>query len=206
MAATRGLVAIARRCGVRRLVFTSTTALYGAARGSGCSWIDEDSAPCPLTVYHRTKLAAEALLRVSADDGFSVRILRMSRCFPEPADLMAAYRLHRGIDARDVAEAHAAALGHEGEPCETFIVSGQVPFERADCAALAVDALEVLRVRAPALVQAFAQLGWKLPATIDRVYSPRLAERRLGWKSRYGFDEVLAQVDRGDGEVLPAAR
>ena len=33
-------------------------------------------------------------------DGLAVTVLRLSRCFAEPAPLMAAYRLHRGIDAR----------------------------------------------------------------------------------------------------------
>jgi len=38
-------------------------------------------------------------------DGLAVTVLRLSRCFAEPAPLMAAYRLHRGIDARAVASA-----------------------------------------------------------------------------------------------------
>jgi UDP-glucose 4-epimerase len=42
----------------------------------------------------------------------------MGRCFPEPAPAMALARLHRGIDARDVAEAHALALdtARAGQP------------------------------------------------------------------------------------------
>ena len=151
-------------------------------------------------------MAAEQLLGGVAGEELRVRILRMSRCFPEPADVMAAYRLHRGVDARDVADAHVAALSNVGAACETYIVSGHTPFDRGDCAALGADAASVLRERAPALVAAYEQRGWPLPARIDRVYAPALAERRLGWTSRFGFDEVLAQLDRRSGEVLPALR
>src|SRR6185295_401983 len=98
-----------------------------------------------------------------AREGLEVRILRMSRCFPEPADVMGIYRLHRGIDARDVASAHAAALVHAGEPHHTWVISGRTPFQTSDLQALSEDAPSVLRVRAPALVDAYEARGWLLP-------------------------------------------
>ena len=194
----------ARAAGARTIVFTSTTAVYGAGArsGRGAAWLDEDSEARPLTIYHRTKLAAEALLRESIGVGLRVRVVRMSRCFPEPADLMAVYRLHRGIDARDVADAHAAALAYEGEAFGAWIVSGATPFLRSDGEALARDAPSVLRERAPDLVAAFEARGWPLPLSIDRVYDPARAGRELGWRSRYGFADVLAGMDGGDAAVL----
>ncbi|MBX3607040.1 MAG: NAD(P)-dependent oxidoreductase [Piscinibacter sp.] len=198
---TQALLDAAARHGVRRLVFTSTTALYG-----GAGWIDEATLPRPHTVYHRTKLAAEALLEraAAAPGGPAVRILRMSRCFPEAAPLMAAYRLHRGIDARDVARAHALALTDRGPRCTTWVISAPTPFRRTDLALLQADAPAVLRRRAPGLVAEFARRGWPLPATIDRVYDPSRAARELGWVAHHGVDAVLAQHDAGSTEVLPA--
>jgi hypothetical protein len=61
--------------------------------------------------HHRTKLEAEQFLEAEADRNLKVTTLRMSRCFPEPAPIMAMYRLHRGIDSRDVAEGHRQVLG-----------------------------------------------------------------------------------------------
>jgi nucleoside-diphosphate-sugar epimerase len=113
--ATLALWRAARAAGVRHFIFTSTTALYGTAPASTsrAAWITEATVPRPRSVYHRSKLAAEqALQDAAADGGPAVTVLRMSRCFPEAAPLMAAYRLHRGIDVRDVAEAHA--LRHLG--------------------------------------------------------------------------------------------
>ncbi|MET0549874.1 MAG: NAD(P)-dependent oxidoreductase [Xanthomonas sp.] len=203
---TRRVLDAAAAAGVRRIVFTSTTALYGSAASpeDTAAWVDETLTPQPQTIYHHTKLEAEALLRDAADQGGpSVRILRMSRCFPEPVNVMAAFRLHRGIDARDVAEAHAAALRHAGPAAATFVISGATPFLREDCADLHSAAPAVLQRRAPALVAAFAQRGWALPERIDRVYSAQHAMQALDWRPRYGFEEVLAQYDQHVPEVLP---
>ncbi|TDR46656.1 UDP-glucose 4-epimerase [Tahibacter aquaticus] len=203
---TAALADIAVRMGIRRFVFTSTTALYGAAsrHATQAVWVDEELPPQPTSIYHRSKVAAETVLAVAArNSAMSVTLLRMSRCFPEPAHLMASYRLHRGVDARDVAEAHALALRSETPGLRRFVISGATPFQTQDLAELLHDAPAVLQRRAPALVQAFAQREWRLPRSIDRVYSPALALRELGWKPRYGFEEVLRMLDEDSSEVLP---
>jgi UDP-glucose 4-epimerase len=201
---TERVTRLAVAAGVRRMVFTSTTALYGSGGVEKSEWVTEDTVPRPKTIYHRTKLAAERRLEAAADEhGLAVTSLRMSRCFPERAPLMAAYRLHRGVDARDVAEAHALALEWDGPGFRKLIVSGATPFQPEDAEALAQRAPEVLAQRAPALVAAFAARGWDLPENIDRVYDARRAHEVLGWTPRYGFEEVLAELDRGSAEVLP---
>ena len=206
VAGTATLARLAAEAGVGHIVFTSTTALYGeAATPDGrAGWVDENLVPQPRTVYHRSKLAAEVLLRdVAQAGGPAVTVIRMSRCFPEPAPLMAAYRLHRGVDARDVAQAQALAIAQPAPGWRVFVISGDTPFEPADAPALWHDAPAVLAQRAPALVRAFAQRGWALPKRIDRVYSAGLALQVLGWQPRFAFDDVLHQLDALTGEVLP---
>lgn len=202
--ATAKLLQACAERGIARFVFTSTTALYGAAVGAmEAAWLDEATPPQPRTVYHRTKLAAEALVAQAAASGrLSAVVLRMSRCFPEPADRMSVYRLHRGIDARDVASAHQWAVESGVPGGRLFVVSGATPFRREDGAALSRDAAGLLRERAPRLADAFEQRGWPLPASIDRVCVPN-ALIDAGWTPRFGFDEVLRQVDAESSEVLP---
>ena len=60
----RAVVTAARRTGLRRIVFTSTVAVYGLGRGV----VTEESPTAPASAYGRTKLAAEALLRAWADE------------------------------------------------------------------------------------------------------------------------------------------
>ena len=201
---TRLLAEAALAAGITRLVFTSTTALYGYAVVPGqCLWIDEHTVPQPKSTYHRTKLQAEQTLQAMAGADLQIRALRMSRSFPEPANMMAPYRLHRGIDIRDVANAHAAALTNDGDHFQRHIVSAGTPFKPEDCEALAIDSASILRLRAPALVAEFDSRKWPLPRTIDRIYASASANTVLGWRSRFGYDEVLAQLDRGSLEVLP---
>ncbi len=203
---TRRLLDAAAAAGVARLVFTSTTALYGSAAtpAGRAGWVDESLEPEPQTIYHRTKREAECLLeQAAAQGGPSLRVLRMSRCFPEPVQVMAVFRLHRGIDVRDVASAHAAAIHHAGPAAARFVISSATPFQRGDVGALYDDAPSVIARRAPALVARFEERGWPLPASIDRVYAPTAALATLGWQPRFGFGEVVAQYDAGVPEVLP---
>ncbi|MCM5555080.1 NAD(P)-dependent oxidoreductase [Pleomorphomonas sp. NRK KF1] len=202
--ATFLVAAMARDAGVRRLVFTSTTALYGAVIGVGaCAWIDEEVRPVPRTVYHRTKLAAENILEEMAAPDLSIRILRLSRCFPEPANLMALYRLHRGVDLRDAVEAHVMALRNGGAAFQRYVISAQTPFSREDLPELAIDAPRVIARRAPGLFEDFARRGWALPLGIDRVYASMNAAEDLGWRAEHGFEAVIESLSIGDTDVLP---
>jgi UDP-glucose 4-epimerase len=206
VAATGSLARLAADAGTRTFIFTSTTALYGSAStpGGRAAWIDEKTQPLPLTIYHRTKLKAESLLEdIALESGLSITAIRMSRCFPEPAPIMAAYRLHRGIDVRDVADAHAIAALAPSPGFRRFVVSGSTPFMPQDADLLLENASEVIEMRCPELAAAFRRRNWRLPSSIDRVYSPVLAARVLNWRPKYGFEEVLAQLDRRSLEVLP---
>jgi UDP-glucose 4-epimerase len=197
--ATARLLDAAGAAGVSRFVYTSSTSVYGEAlepADGRAAWIDEQVAPRPRDIYDSTKLAAEALVSAS---GIPFAILRMSRCFPEPLGDMAVHRLHRGIDRRDVAEAHALALvrGEAG----TCVISAPPAFAPADCEELFRDAAAAIRRRAPAVAESFARRGWALPRSIGRVYSPARAAERLGFVARYGADALLA----GDCDPPPRA-
>jgi nucleoside-diphosphate-sugar epimerase len=197
--ATARLVDAALAAGVARLIYTSSTSVYGRALepASGrAAWIDEEVVPLPRDIYDRTKLEAEALVRAS---GLPSAILRMSRCFPERLREMALHRLHRGIDRRDVAEAHALALAGAAGGCETYVVSTDPPLTRGDREELLHDAPAAIRRRAPALAAAFEGRDWPLPRSLGRIYSPAKAAARLGFTARFGAASVLA----GDCDPMP---
>jgi len=186
--------------GARSFVFTSTTSLYGRAleNTDRAAWIDEQVEPQPRDIYDETKLEAERLV-TSAGGSMTCTSLRMSRCFPEPAGLMATYRLHRGIDRRDVAEAHALALNREGPPA-TYVISATTPFLREDAEELLRDAPAVIERRCPGLIARMAANGWLPPRSIGRVYDSNLAQRELGFTPHFGIGACLA----GDWDPLPS--
>lgn len=198
--ATARLLDFALSAGVRHFVLTSTTSLYGHALEpiGEAAWIDEKVEPQPRDIYDETKLEAERLV-AAAGGSMTCTSLRMSRCFPEPAELMATYRLHRGIDRRDVAEAHALALGREGPPA-TYIISAATPFQRDDAGELLRDAPSVIERRCTGLIERMAARGWAPPTSIERVYDASLAARDLGFHPRFGIDACLA----GDWDPPPS--
>ena len=82
---------------------------------------------------------------------------------------MARFRLHRGIDARNVASAQECALATSRPGFRLFVVSGTTPFDQHDVVAPKLDAASDLTTRAPEFVAGFSQRNWPLPRTIDRV-------------------------------------
>jgi UDP-glucose 4-epimerase len=188
--ATRRLLQAAGAAGVGRFIYTSTTSLYGDAMlpaHGAAAWVDESLPPQPRDVYDETKLAAEEACREAALAGLACTSLRISRCFPEEPRLVAIYRLYRGVDADDVAQAHELALAAAGGGFEVYNVSAPPPFRRDDCRRLFEDAASVLLERLPWAEAEFASRDWELPRSIDRVYVVDKAIAELGYRPQHDF-------------------
>lgn len=198
--ATRHLLEAARDASVKRFLLAGSTSVYGKAMRdkTAAVWVTEQLQPVSEDIYDETKLTAEQLCREAFSPSFTTAVLRFSRCFPEPAPLMALYRLYRGVDARDVAQAFSLALAVEFTRFEAINISGETPFFAEDCEQLYKEAPQVLRIRAPILVEEFSQRKWPLPESIDRVYVINKAQAMLGYKPRFGFRELLDEMDATD--------
>jgi nucleoside-diphosphate-sugar epimerase len=212
---TLNLLEAARAAGHDRFVFTSTTSLMISQQirneaGDRAVWLDETSGPmAPRNIYGVTKLAAESLCRLFAlEHGLACVVLRTARFFPEDDDtpqvpsgenLKAVEFLNRRLTVEDAAEAHIVALNRAPElGFDIFIVSAPTPFGRADAVELKRDAARVIVRHFPDAPALFAERGWVLPATLGRIYDSTHAERRLGFRCRIGFAEVLEAMRNGN--------
>jgi nucleoside-diphosphate-sugar epimerase len=213
---TLNLLEEAVAAGVGRFVFTSSTSAFGRALvpppGAAAAWITEDVVPVPRNVYGATKVAAEDLCElVHRDHGLPCVILRTSRFFPEADDrdeIRAAYDdanlkvnelLYRRADIEDVASAHRCAL--ERAPTlgfGRFIVTATTPFGRDHLPALREDAPAVVRRLFPDYEAVYAERGWRMFPSIERVYVNERARRELGWEPRYDFGAALDRLRRGE--------
>jgi len=220
---TRVLLEAAVKAGHDRFLFTSTTSLMitaairaGQAGGATeAAWLDETFSPLqPRNVYGVTKLAAERLCwQVHEETGLAVAVLRTGRFFPEEDDthrdlsgpnIKANEFLNRRLTVEDAADAHAVALDGIGAlGFGTFILSAPPPFAREECEELLHDAPAVIARYFPDAPGLYARMGWSLPAFLDRVYDPSLAERELGFRCRTDFRAVLDAI--ADGAELPFA-
>ena len=209
---------------VGRFVFTSTTSAFGLALtpppGAPAAWITEDVAPVPRNVYGVTKTAAEDLCElIHRDHGLPVLILRTSRFFPEQDDrddVRTAYEdanlkvnelLYRRVDIEDVVTAHLCALDRAPElGFGRYIVTATTPFGRDDLQTLRDDAPAVVARLFPDYEAIYAERGWRMFPSIERVYVNERARRDLGWRPRYDFRLALDRLAAGEDPRSALAR
>jgi UDP-glucose 4-epimerase len=213
---TLNLLEEAVAAGVGGFVFTSTTSAFGRALSPGpgapAAWIDEDVAPVPRNIYGATKTAAEDLCELAhRDQGLPCLILRTSRFFPEEDDrdeirngypdmnVKVNELLYRRADIEDMVGAHRLALEHAGEiGFGRYIVSATTPFTRDVLAELRADAPAVVRRLFPDYEAIYAERGWTMFPSIDRVYDNTRAREELGWAPRYDFRHALDRLAVGE--------
>jgi UDP-glucose 4-epimerase len=213
---TLNLLEEAVEAGVKSFVFTSTTSAFGRALfpgpGEPAAWIDEHVTPVPRNIYGATKTAAEDLCElVHRDHGLPCLILRTSRFFPESddrddvrngypdANIKVNELLYRRGDIEDMASAHRLALDRAGEiGFGRYIVTATTPFTRDDLAELRADAPAVVRRIFPDYEAIYAERGWSMFPSIDRVYDNTRARKELGWAPRFDFRHALDLVAAGE--------
>ncbi|MEZ4614767.1 MAG: NAD(P)-dependent oxidoreductase [Caldilineaceae bacterium] len=216
---TLNLLEEATLAGVKAFIFTSTTSTFGdaltPAPGAPAAWITEEVAPVPKNIYGVTKVAAENLCELfHRNQGLPCLILRTARFFPEPDD-SAAVRAHysdanakaneylyRRVDIADIVSAHLLAV----EKATTlgfgrYIISATTPFTQHDLAQLRADAPAMVKRLFPMFADIYAQHGWQMFPSIDRVYVNAQARQALGWQPRYDFAALLTMLANGQRDL-----
>jgi len=116
---------------------------------------------------------------------------RISRCFPESENLMALYRLYRGVDILDVIQAHKLALSSNLTGCEIMNISCKTPFKEDEVEELYSCADTVIERHFSGIKKTFLDRGWDLPKSIDRVYVTEKASRLLEYQPNHNFLEFI---------------
>jgi UDP-glucose 4-epimerase len=221
---TLNLLEEAGAAGVGSFVFTSTTSVFGDALvpppGAPAAWVTEEVRPVPRNIYGVTKAAAEDLCQLfHRNHGLACIVLRTSRFFPEEDDnkvtrdtyaddnAKANEFLFRRVDLEDAVSAHllagkrAPAVGFR-----RYIISATTPFRPEDLPELRTDAPAVVRRRVPGYQAEYERRGWRMFASIERVYVNDRARHELGWQPRYDFAYILGRLAAGDDPQSPLAR
>jgi UDP-glucose 4-epimerase len=209
--------------GARSFVFTSTTSVFGTAltppEGAPAAWITEAVAGQTRNIYGATKRAAEDLCElVHRDHGLSCVVLRTSRFFPETDDNLDSDEtfddlnskvnelLYRRVDLEDAVNAHAVALSRAFSiGFGKYLISATTPLTPEDLAELRADAPGVVRRLFPHYESIYAQRGWRMFPSIDRVYVNDRARAELGWMPKYDFGRALECLVAGDDPGSPLA-
>jgi UDP-glucose 4-epimerase len=210
--------------GVRAFVYTSTTSAFGSAlsplAAQPAVWVTESTTSIPRNIYGVSKAAAESVCELfHRRDGLPVVILRTARFFPEADDdpaIRSAYTtanvqvnelLHRRADIEDVVDAHLLAVACAPRiGFGRYIISATTPFTTNDLLDLRRATPTVVRSHVPGFEPVFAARGWRMFASIDRVYVNDLARRELGWRPKYDFAYAIAQLRAGHDHRSELAR
>jgi UDP-glucose 4-epimerase len=221
---TLNLLEEATSAGIKSFIFTSTTSVYGHAltppAGEPAAWITEGVVPKPKNIYGITKLAAENLCELFAQNrGLPSIVLRTGRFFPEQDDERTARLsyddtnlkvnefLYRRSDIADVVSAHLLAM--EQAPkigfCR-YIISATTPFTRGDLDELRRNVPSVVKRYVPGYEAEYHRREWSMLPTIDRVYANELARVQLGWQPRYDFGFVIDRLRASEEFRSPLAR
>jgi UDP-glucose 4-epimerase len=221
---TLNLLEEAAAAQVDAFVFTSTTSVFGDAlappAGAPATWVTEDLRPVPKNIYGVTKAAAEDLCELfHRNHDLACIILRTSRFFPEAdddkavrdayddANVKANEYLFRRVDIADAVSAHLlAAARAPAIGFGRYIISATTPFLTSDLVELRTDAPAVTRRRVPEYEAVYAQRGWRMIPSIDRVYDNKRARTELGWQPLHDFGSVIRRLSRGEEIMSPLAR
>lgn len=183
-AAARNVTAAAASCGVGKLVYLSSTAVYGPVSGT----VREDS---PLTVqpsgYAAEKVAAEEILRQAASPELRIAILRPALVYgagePQFFDCFVTHGRHRQL--RDLGEFGMgdANLVHVEDLAEfcAFLVESDLP-------ELAVA--NVVGDEAPSWNTYFAAIS----SAVGNAALPRRSMGRAAWEARRFARRVLRKL------------
>jgi len=112
----------ARDAGVRRLVFASSCAVYGRAKGA----LREDAPPDPLSPYAVTKLASEHFLRALSGDGLETVALRLFNVYGPRQSPDSPYSSVVARFVRAVALGEPLMLHGDGHQTRDFVYVGDV--------------------------------------------------------------------------------
>lgn len=200
---TRETVRACKGAGVRRLVFASSCSVYGA---NGDNFLFEDSYQNPVSLYARTRVMSEELLRREQSPDFEVAILRLATvCGVSPRmrfDLMvntmtACARVHGKIrvtgasqwrphlHVQDAADAFMLAVESPEAAGRTFNVgSDRENFTIAEVA-------EKVAAQNPGTLIEYGNNG--NDARSYRVSFKRIREE-LGFEGKHSVDDAIREV------------
>jgi len=192
---TLNLLDASIKYGIKSFIYTSTTSVYGKSMENDLTavWVDEELPALPRDIYDITKLTAENLCRDYFEkEGLNGCILRVSRFMDEPKNNIANYRLYRGLDEKDGADAHWLALNKIFKTFEVFNISNDTPFKKSDLKDLKINAKKVILKYYPKSEVIYNRNKWTFPKSIDRVYSIDKAKLFLNYTPKNNFIEFIS--------------
>jgi UDP-glucose 4-epimerase len=193
---TFNVINAALKCGVPKVVFVSTIAVYGKLESrTRATFVDEETKVKPADTYEVTKsIAEDVCLRFCKGSPTSAIVLRMGRFNNRNPDYNVR-KLLGGLDIRDAVRAIIVSIDASDIGTDIFCIASRVPFVPADAPELVTNPSKVVERYYPGCSQILEGLGLKLPDRIHKVILTEKAKQLLGFSPRFSFDAFLAELN-----------
>ncbi len=192
----------ARRSGARRVVFSSTAAVYGKSLET--RFLVDETTPCePDHIYGLSKLLAEQLcLYHGRRFGLETVCLRYAKFLPVPKEEHGPGLLHERVDVRDAAQANRLALEKPSLPPDVFLIGPRTPFQEGDAHALKDAPEAAIEKHFPGAAALLKKRGIPAPA-VRNLFRIEKARQALGYDPQHGFSAFLEELARADWKPTP---
>jgi nucleoside-diphosphate-sugar epimerase len=184
---TANLLRAAANVGVRRLLFASSTSVYGPGSppGSAATLLDERAATSADDVYDLSKLTGERMVRqLRAEGRMDTTVLRFGRFWFGCTRDYHLRKLSTGLDLVDGADAVRCVLAREDLPDDVYCVASDLDLDEEERAALGFSVRRVVDRHVPALAARLAAVGWELPERVGKSVDTTALRRDAGYRPR----------------------
>jgi len=171
------------RCRTRRVVFASSTSVYGPGSKSGeARVLDESTSFAPDDVYDITKILGERML-LHLRERYDVETvaLRLGRFFYGNRSDYHLRKLSTGLDLYDAATAFSACVHASSFPRAAYCVASDSGLSTTQRKRLGTDLPGVVAEVLPELPAKLAFFGYPTPARFGKSSSTAALRADLGW-------------------------
>jgi UDP-glucose 4-epimerase len=195
---TYNVLAAAMKAGVRRLIYLSSTSVYGVSKNAAhgtAVYCDEATPIGPRDINDLSKVIGEQLCDyVERMGGPQCIRLRCGRFSFDDDDVLNLAKLSGAIEVTDVAEAVYRAVICQQVTASLLCITSPTRFSREDLEQLARDPAPVLESRYPGAMSLLQANGVRPPETIGRVICTQAAKTVLGFEAVRSFQAFLDEL------------
>lgn len=173
----------ARRSGTRRVVFASSTSVYGPGSSAGeARLLDEDTPLAPDDVYDLTKIMGERMVQELRErHGVEAVALRLGRFFYGSRSDYHLRKLSTGLDLYDAATAFTTCVRAATLPRPVYCVASDSGLADVGRRRLGTDLAGVVAEVLPELPAKLEYFGYPMPTRLGKSSSTAALRADLGW-------------------------
>ena len=181
---------------VEKLIFISTTSVYGSANDNKSGkawWLDENAHINTSDIYAHTKYINEKMCEYyAANTALSIIVLRSAKFYESPNYMRNIIDYsYKGVNIGDLIQAIKLSLRKNCVLYNLYNIASSTPFLSSDCEKLFYNPREVFEERLPELYSYCKDNKIELPESIKKVICIDKAKKELNFYPKHTVEEII---------------